>query len=57
MLIMHLFSTIQTTVYANHDRKCDIESICCTKAWSGGMNIYQKGLEIFWKPSSIYVLK
>jgi hypothetical protein len=28
MLIMHLFSTIQTTVYANHDRKCDIESIC-----------------------------
>jgi len=26
------------------------------KPGSGGMNIYQKGLEIFWKPSSIYVL-
>ena len=35
MLIMHLFSTIQTKVYANHDRKCDIESICCTKARVG----------------------
>ena len=42
MLIMHLFSTIQTKVYANYDRKCDIESICCTKARSGGMKIYQK---------------
>ena len=43
MLIMHLFSTIQTKVYANHDRKCDIESICCTKARVGWYEHLSKG--------------
>jgi hypothetical protein len=43
MLIMHMFSTIQTKVYANHDKKCDIESICCTKARVGWYKNLSKG--------------
>jgi hypothetical protein len=43
MLIMHLFSTIQTKVYSNHDRKCDIESICCTKVRVGWYENLSKG--------------